>query len=128
MIQVRIRTDQLARRADQAMRRTVVKLGEAIQDGFDDPRYIWPGVTKRRSGAVAGTRRDVVDLGTLKGSQTTPVRLGGGRYRLEWQANYAAAVFLGAVFRKRRGVMPARNVPMNVLRDFEFARTFGGEW
>lgn len=104
------------------------KFAVKVQAGFADPSYAWPGVTKRRNGQLAGTTRNVIDLGTLQASQTGPARVGAGRYRLSWESDYAAAVFLGAVFKKRRGSLPARNVPINVLRDFAFAAEFVKAW
>lgn len=125
---VKINPQRLLRTAEPALKRTVERLGTAIQAGFNDPSYAWPGVTKRRSGELAGTTRNVIDLGSLKGSQTAPVKVGRGHYRISWEGDHAAAVFLGAVFKKRRGSLPARNVPLNVLREFNFAKAFAQEW
>lgn len=118
----------LNRQADQAMSRGTRQLGTAIQAGFKDPVYAWPGVTKRRSGTVAGTVRDVVDLGELRDSQTPARRVGPGHYEISWTADHAAAVFLGAVLKGRKGAMPARNVPMNVLRNFDFLAAVARAW
>ncbi|GAA3995229.1 hypothetical protein GCM10022631_01740 [Deinococcus rubellus] len=70
----------------------------------------------------------MIDLGTLQASQSAPERVKYGHYRITWDADYAAATFLGAVFKKRRGSLPARNVPMNVLREFDFSTVFAQEW
>lgn len=113
---------------DRPMEQVVRKLARAMHDGFEDPSYAWPGVTKRRSGEVAGTRRDVKDLGTLQRSQQEPVRVTPGHYQIAWTAEHAAAVFLGAVYKKRKGAMPARNVPLNVLRDFDFPAAYAQAW
>lgn len=118
----------LNREVDVAARKATRQLGDAIQEGFGDVAYAWPGVTKRRSGETAGTVRDVVDLGTLRDSQSAPLRVGNGHYELTWDTDYAAAVFLGAVFKRRSYTMPARNVPLNVLRDFDFPAAFAQAW
>lgn len=113
---------------ERPMEQAVRKLARAVHDGFEDPAYAWPGVTKRRSGEVAGTVRDVKDLGTLQRSQQEPVRVAPGQYQLAWTAEHAAAVFLGAVYKRRKGSMPARNVPLNVLRDFDFPAAYAQAW
>ena len=118
----------LQRRADEALELAVKKAGTAIQQGFEDPAYSWPRVTKRRNGSTAGTRRNVVDLGDLQRSQTPPSRVGVGHYQLQWLSDHAAAVFLGAVYKRRAYVLPARNVPLNVLRDFDFEHAFVQAW
>lgn len=117
----------LQTQADETLERTTRKLGQAIQTGFEDPVYGWPGVTKRRNGETAGTVRDVKDMGELQRSQEQR-RISSGHQQLAWTADHAAAVFLGAVFKRRRYVMPARNVPLNVLRDFDFEGTFQRNW
>ena len=118
----------IQQQADRALEGAVRKAGQAIRQGFSDPGYAWPGVTKRRSGQLAGTRRDVVDTGELRDSQTPPVRLGVGAYQLQWTAQRAAATFLGAVYKRRAYSLPARNVPLNTLRDFDFPAAFAQAW
>lgn len=113
---------------DTALRYATKSLGTAIRTGFDDPVYSWPGVTKRRSGEVAGSPRNVVDLGALRDSQTEPIRLQQFAYALEWTAPYANAVFLGAVGKGRKSSIPARNVPKNVLNTFDLKRAFLVGW
>lgn len=113
---------------DRPMERAARKLGTAIGAGFEDPVYAWPTITKRRNGDTAGTVRDVKDLGDLQRSQTPPERVAPGHYQIAWMAEHAAAVFLGAVYKRRRGSMPARNVPLNVLRDFDFAAAYAEAW
>lgn len=117
----------LQTKADDALDGAVRKFGQAVQAGFDDPVYSWPGVTKRRNGETAGTVRDVVDLGELQRSQEQR-RISSGHQQLAWTADHAAATFVGAVFKRRRYTMPARNVPLNVLRDFDFEGAFQQAW
>jgi hypothetical protein len=113
---------------DRALRGAVTQLGTAIQTGFDQQVYGWPVITKRRSGELAGTVRDVVDRGTLKGSQTAPFQVRPGVWAIEWTTPYANAVFLGAVLKGRKGALPARNVPMNTVASFDLSRAFLGAW
>lgn len=118
----------LQRGADQALETAVKEAGSAIRQSFEDPVYSWPGVTKRRNGSTVGTRRNVVDLGELQRSQTPPIRVGVGHYQIQWLSDHAAAVFLGAVYKRRAYVLPARNVPLNALRDFDFEHAFAQAW
>lgn len=105
---------------DRAFERTVSAFADACQDAFDDPVWSWPATTRRRNGETAGTRRNIVDLGTLKASQQPP-QFAGNSARINWEADHAAAVFLGAVFRKRAYSLPARNLPRYVAQNFDWA-------
>ena len=126
---VKINPQRLLRTAEPALKRTVERLGTAIQAGFDDPSYAWPGVTKRRSGELAGTTRNVIDLGSLKGSQTAPVKVGRGHYRISWESDHAAAVFPRArCSRSGAAASQPATCPLNVLREFDFAKAFAQEW
>lgn len=90
--------------------------------------WSWPGNTRRRSGELAGKTRNVVDLGTLRDSLREPQEVSARHWRLTWNAEYAAAVFLGAVFRKRAASLPARNVPLAAVRTLNLGQTFARSW
>ncbi|WP_295818016.1 hypothetical protein [uncultured Deinococcus sp.] len=113
---IQIDTRLLERRAAQAFRVTVRDLEDALPAAHQDRVYAWPGRTHRESGEVAGSPRTVYDTGTLADSQQPAEYRGPLQARITWDADYAAAVYLGAVFRKRQFSLPARNVPLHTLR------------
>jgi len=76
---------------------------------------------------VAGSVRDIVDTGELLRSQQPPVLVSNGHWRIVWTADYAAAVFLGAVF-KTGGSLPARNVAYGAFQTFNLAESFAKHW
>lgn len=108
---------------DRAFAGMVDDFAAECQDTFDNPIWAWPATTRRRNGELAGTRRDLVDLGDLKASQQPP-EFTGNSARITWDADHAATAFLGAVFRKRAYSMPARNLPTVVARSFDWQASF----
>lgn len=96
---------------------------DACQDTFDDPVWAWPATTRRRNGQQVGSPRNLIDLGELQGSQQPPV-VHGLNATIDWTADHAAAVFLGAVYRKRAYSLPARNLPQYVARHFDWQASF----
>ena len=127
-VKVTLNFQALDRKADRAARGTTEAIGRQTQDLMQARMWGWPGLTERRNGALAGTRRDLVDTGALLRSQSDPQRAAAGHYRLSWNAEYAAAVFLGAVFRKRRYSMPARNAPLMAVRRLNIPQVFAQEY
>lgn len=107
------------RRARAATQGTAERVGRRADILMNARSWAWPGTTQRANGSVAGTKRNIVDTGALLDSRRDPVlndARGGITARLTWTAPHAAAVFLGAVFRKRRYVMPARNAPLAAVK------------
>jgi hypothetical protein len=99
------------------------EFAEACDDAFDDSVWDWSGTTHRRNGETAGSPRNIVDTGALRDSRQPP-EVAGANASLTWNADYAAATFLGAVFRDRAASLPARNLPRYVAQDFNFAAVF----
>jgi len=122
-VEIRTNFTKVERAAQAAFKETVEEFDRFTLATFDDPTWRWPNSTKRHNGQVAGATRDVVDSGDLKGSQTLDLQ-GPLNARLEWSVSYAAAVFLGAVFKKRSSSLPARNVPLVAVREFNFPERF----
>ena len=52
-----------------AFQETCKVLNEVFQKQFDDPKWEWDRITKRKSGELAGSPRTITDLGTLRDSQ-----------------------------------------------------------
>lgn len=118
-VRVIIDLRDLNRRARVATKGTAERVARRADILINARSWTWPGTTLRANGSVAGTKRNIVDTGTLRDSRHDPVlndTRGGHSARLTWGAPHAAAVFLGAVFRKRRYVMPARNAPLAAVK------------
>lgn len=122
---IEVKTDfrALDRAAAEALEDSVDEYARAAYDLFDDERFAWPGTTKRQSGELAGTTRDVVDMGTLQMSQEIE-KHHALEYAVVWPVDHAAAVFVGAVYTSRNYSMPARNVPRIALQEFNFEEAF----
>lgn len=114
----------LDRKVALAFRRTVREVEAEAVAAHDATIWGWSGQTRRENGETAGSPRNVVDLGTLRDSQQPAQYSGPLAARISWDAQYAAAVYLGAVFRKREYSMPARNVPRYALQKVNVPATF----
>lgn len=55
---------------EAALEETAKQLSEQFQKEFDDSKWDWPTVTKRRSGEVVGSPRNIIDSQALKDSQS----------------------------------------------------------
>lgn len=115
-------------RAERGLREVAAQVGQTTQSLIGARRWAWPNLTERENGTVAGLRRDIVDTGALRDSQSEAVRTGPHAYEITWDAPYAAATFLGAVFRKRSGSLPARNAPLLAARQVNLASAFRRGW
>lgn len=130
MTPVRVRLDfrELDRKAGAALGTVAARVGTRTQVLMHARTWAWPNTTERANGTQAGTLRDIVDTGTLARSQSDPKATGPLNYTIIWDADYAAAVFLGAVFRKRAYSMPARNAPLAALRSLNLSVQFAQAW
>ena len=89
---------------------TARDLDQAYTTAIESPRYGWPGSTQRASGELAGTTRNIVDLGRFRDSQQlqfinpflAEFSWGGGA------VNYAPQIFFGYTT-SRGNEFPARN-------------------
>ncbi len=118
----------LDEQTDRALKGVAVRAGQRTQQQMQARRWAWPRTTPRQNGSLAGTTRNIVDEGRLRDSQTDPRRVAPHTYQIDWTAPYAAAVFLGAVFRKRSGSLPARNAPLAAIRGMNLASDFARAW
>lgn len=123
---VRITTD--LRPVEATGRRALLSTAEAVGDRAQllirARAWAWPGPTPRVNGEVAGTRRNIVDTGALADSQQPPRFTGPLNVAVTWDAEHASATFLGAVYRKRRYSLPARNAPLAALRSVNLTQVF----
>lgn len=126
---VTIDMQELERRAQRAFRQTVQALEADLPAAHGAVVWGWQGRTQRQNGQVAGSPRNVVDTGELRDSQQPAQYPSALHARIAWNAEHAAAVYLGAVFHDRAASLPARNVPLysidRVNLPETFARFFG---
>jgi hypothetical protein len=122
-VEIRLNLTALNLRAESAFKETVTEYAQRAQEAFALPDWAWSGTTRRRNGEVAGSPRNVVDSGALRDSQQRP-DIVGLKARITWDSDHAAPVFLGAVYRKRRYSLPARNLPLHVVRTMNFPEVF----
>lgn len=81
----------------QGLEATADTLFDAYIEAIESPVYKWPNTTIRESGEIAGTIRNIVDLGNFRNSQQYELidpllaefTWGGGR------VHYAPQVFFG---------------------------------
>lgn len=120
---VRVTLPDLGPLVERGVRGAAEEFAEACDAAFDDPVWGWTGTTRRHNGETVGSPRNIVDTGALRDSRQPP-EVAGANASLTWNADYAAATFLGAVFRDRAASLLARNLPHHVAQDFNFADVF----
>ena len=116
MAKVDLNFEPLKERLLQAFEGAADEFTKQLPQQFDDDRWQWPRRTRRASGEVIVSPRDIVDLGTLRDSMTHEVDRNLAQYR--WPTDYAASVFLGATFEDGRPDLPARNLPREAMLEF----------
>lgn len=114
-VTVTVNDGVLTRAAQLAFRRAVQELEAALPAAHERDVYTWDQQTRRANGDTVGSPRDVVDRGTLRDSQQPAQYAGPFAARIDWTAEYAAATYLGAVFKTRKDTRPPRNVPRDTL-------------
>jgi hypothetical protein len=79
---------------EAALADTAGNLAARFRELIESPVFEWPGQTIRRSGEVAGSPRNIVDLGNLRDSQRT-VKVNAAVFEFIWSVQYAAYVYFG---------------------------------
>jgi hypothetical protein len=54
---------------------TATALFDGFEDAINDEIYVWPRLTKRSTGEIAGSPRDIVDTGAFRDSQTMTIEV-----------------------------------------------------
>lgn len=110
----------------QGLEDTADTLFDAYIEAIESPVYKWPNLTIRASGELAGTVRNIVDLGNFRNSQQYELinpflaefSWGGG------EVDYAPQVFFG--FTTESGsVYPARNPVKEAHKTIDPTELFG---
>jgi len=90
---IKIDTAKLDRAIAAAFEETAKELNESFHQSIIDPKWQWDRVTVRRSGEVAGSPRNIVDLGTLRDSQDFKITANTALYT--WSVPYSLYVQYG---------------------------------
>lgn len=123
-VRVTLSLAQFERQLHRAFKATVRDVERALPAAHDRQVYGWNQQTRRRNGETVGSPRDVRDTGALARSQQPAQYSDPTTARITWTADHAAAVYLGAVFRKRELSLPARNVPRDTLQAMNLPALF----
>lgn len=91
--------DKYPARVKNLLQQYSPQIGEQFQTEIKTSQFKWPNQTRRKSGQLVGSPRDIVDLGTFLRSQT-PGKVTGNMktgYALSftWTAPYALAIYRG---------------------------------
>jgi hypothetical protein len=105
----------------RAFRATTRDLKAHYRLEFDQDIYAWPRNTRRSSGRVVGSPRDIIDTGALRDSMQR-VDVDRTTVQFVWTADYALDVFLGVQYGAYQ--LPARDLPNIGLSSFNFAQRF----
>lgn len=119
MARVIINTSAIVSPLIAGLRDTVRDLDSAYQTAIESPRYGWPGTTQRKSGELAGSLRNIVDLGNFRDSQDVAF-INPFLVQFSWGGggvNYAPQIFFGYTTRAGN-VFPARN-PVEAAHSIE---------
>lgn len=107
-------------------------LDQELKEQIQLPQFPWPNTTRRRSGRVVGSPRDIVDLGGFLRSQRRD-RPDATTLRFTWDAKsdegfpYAPLILRGYTTRKGT-VVPGRDWIGPALEKQPLDRFFATEW
>jgi len=90
---IKIDTAKLDRAIAAAFEETAKELNDSFHQSIIDPKWKWDRVTVRRSGEVAGSPRNIVDLGTLRDSQD--FKITANKVLYTWNVPYSLYVQYG---------------------------------
>jgi hypothetical protein len=90
---ISIDREMLLEKIANAWAETTPKIAAANQQAIKAQIYDWPNLTRRSSGEVVGSPRDIVDTATLLQSQSIVANRFSAR--LHWSADYAYLVHEG---------------------------------
>ena len=90
---IKIDSSKLDRAIAAALEETANELNESFHQSIIDPKWQWDRVTVRRSGEVAGSPRNIVDLGTLRDSQD--FKITDNKVLFTWNVPYSLHVQYG---------------------------------
>lgn len=91
---LQLNTQQIKQTIAVSMGETVAAIDDAFKQAIDKPLYPWQNSTRRRSGEIAFSPRNIVDLGNLRNSQNYK-QTGTTTYLFSWDVPYSGLVHEG---------------------------------
>ena len=123
-ITIKIDNSALIKQADRALDAYAKALDPVLDDQFKQDKWNWPRVTRRRSGQVATSPRDIIDSGELLNSKVGPTKGQGNAYvgvrKWVWTSPYASLVKNGFIS-STGASFPARDWIKAALTELPFA-------
>jgi len=108
-----------------ALAATVREFEGTLRDAIETAVYYWPNETRRSTGQVVDSPRDIVDQGTFRDSQRA-TRISLRRWEISWEVAYAVIILLG--FQGVAGnSQPGRDWIAYALSNIDLARVFSDE-
>lgn len=108
-------------------------LDKQLKDEIQTAQFSWPRQTRRRNGSLAGSPRDIVDLGGFLRSQRRD-RPSATQLRFTWNVPYASLILNGYITEQRTAggksgtVVEGRNWIKPALKAEPLDRFFAAEW
>ena len=120
-VRIQIDTQIITKELSKAMRSYTKELDQKLDHQFFESKWEWPRLTRRRSGQLVGSPRNIIDTGELLNSKQGPTPVGGGKIgrRWFWNTPYASLVKNGYIS-SRGEVVPARDWILAALRELPF--------
>ena len=121
-ITIKIDTQVIESKLSTAIAAYSKEIDQNLDHQFFDSKWEWPRLTRRRSGQLVGSPRNIIDTGELLNSKQGPTPVGGGKIgrRWFWNTPYASLVKNGYISRTGE-VVPARDWILAALRELPFA-------
>lgn len=104
-VSVKFKIKENVQKLERAFAQANVELEENFNYEIASPLWDWPRDTVRKSGAVVGSPRSIVDSSELLNSYSRRQE-GPGRFVHSWSAPHAAITYLGWVGRSGAVVPP----------------------
>lgn len=105
---IKIDTAKINSAVSRAFDKTVDRLSESLDYAIDADLYEYPRTTRRKSGELAGSPRNLVDLGNLRDSKVIARSSDGLAAEFSWDVPYAIAVHEGYTTKTGKDVPPRR--------------------
>lgn len=122
---VKINEKLLTDRTSKAFQKMLPKLDAAFKNTIASNEFPWDGTTKRRSGEVVSSPRNIIDLGAFANSQSfASIDLTLAVF--SWSVAYAIYIFYGYTTRSGR-VVEGRDWLSATLNNFSVLDSYASE-
>lgn len=108
MAKIKIDTKKLNSAIARSFDKTLDRLSESLDYAIDADLYEYPRTTKRKSGEIVSSPRNLVDLGNLRDSKVIARSSDGNAAEFSWDVPYSLAVHEGYTTKTGKDVPPRR--------------------